>query len=267
VLDLVRPHALDVDAFVCGSFASGTQVAAGPLAVDVAVRFYEARPRWRRDPLEALEEVRSWLTYGISVDTEPASRAITLPVADRIAIRLMPCWRGDDGAPLIGPDPAGESEALRFDPAGHRDLLLARQASLGSETAFLGLIRIVKLLIQRWAKPSGRKTLSSYHVDTLALNLCREPFTLAEGVADFLHHAARATRGRLEDPARFGLATSPAEPNLASAMFSEAAEQAEAALMSSGAREADEILGELFDCHVDQVEQASPPCLPDRRAA
>lgn len=259
ILDLVRPNAFDVDAFVCGSFAARTQLPSSRFEIDVVLRFSEPRPRWAEVEREAPEEIANWLRCSLTV-TNISRWSLSVPVDERIELHLLPAWRADDGGALVASSPEGHPNAIRFDPAGHRDLLIARQASLGPETPFTALIRIVKLLNRCWAKRTGNAPLSSYHIDVLALHLCRTPFTLSEGVADFLRDAAEAVRSPLPDPLRIGSAVRPLDQPVAAAVLAEAAKQAEAALMARTGREAEGALHALFADTLDAAERHGFAC-------
>jgi hypothetical protein len=134
---------------------------------------------------------------------------------------------------------------LRFDPAGHRDLIAARDASLGGGSAFVKLIRIIKHLNQRWADQHGNVPVTSFHIEALALTLCSRPFTLAEGVTDFLREGSRLVHVPLNDPLATADSIVAEDPVLAADLFAEAAKLTEQALMTAGSR-VDHLLSEVF---------------------
>src|SRR5206468_12494694 len=118
----------------------------------------------------------------------------------------------DDGDLLTG----------HIQPEMHSDLIVARDASLGNDSSFLKLIRIVKHLNRTWRNTLGEAPLSSFVVEVLALEVCRRPFALAEGVTDFLRRSASLVRGPLSHPLAAGTPLRAARPSDASALLARA---------------------------------------------
>jgi hypothetical protein len=248
VLDAVRPHALDVDALICGSFATKTHLYTAPWDIDLVLRFRERRRGWDVSAGAALEDVTRWLSHAFEASIRPNKGTVRLAGSGALTLDILPAWRAPDepgGLWSAGTSDLG-GRGLRLDPAGHRDLVRARNACLGHDSAFIKLIRIVKHLNHRWAYQYPQAPVSSFHIECLALHLCTAPFVLAEGVSDFLRAASRRLLTPLEDPLHMGPPLVAPDPEFASRLFSEAASGTEEALMTDDAPSVRKALTELF---------------------
>lgn len=244
VADAVRPHISDVDTFICGSYSAKTYLATEAWDVDIVVRLKDPHHGWD-DPTRAIEDLHSWLSHAIDAEFEATGRGVRITSADAPAVDVLPCWRAPGRtAGLICPGPG----ALRhIDPIGHRDLLAARDASLGTESGFLNVIRLVKHLNQIWGDEYGAPPLTAFHIEALALAHCTRPFNLAEEVAEFMAAAAELVWTPLPDPLGVAGSIVAWDVDLASALLTEAARSAEAALMTCDVQTADDILSSLFE--------------------
>lgn len=243
VADAVRTHVSDVDTFICGSYSAKTYVATESWDVDIVVRFKDAHHGWD-DPTRAVEDLHSWLSHAIEAEFEATARSVRITSTDAPAVDVLPCWRAPGRmAGLICPGPAA---TRHIDPVGHRDLLAARDASLGAKSGFLNVIKLVKHLNQSWAGEYGAPPLTAFHIEALALTHCTRPFNLAEEVAEFLAAAAELVWKPLPDPLGVAGPIVALDAGLASALLTEAARSAEAALMTCDVQTADDILSSLF---------------------
>lgn len=249
IMESVRPHLGDVDAVLCGSLAADTHIATTAWDVDVAVRAYRGRPEWRADPDAALGDMTRWLRAAIDADVVARPRSVAIKAAGGLVVDVVICWRPEEEAVgLVGAHQSrSDAEPVRVDPAFHRDLIAARNASLGNDSAFIKLIRIVKHLNEGWREQHGRAPLEPFHVEVLALTACTRPFTLAEGVTDFLRQAAELVRGPLRYPLASEGVVGAAHPAVASAVLAKAAERCEQALFAADASAAAGILGSVFN--------------------
>lgn len=191
------------------------------------------------------KDSRSWLSHAIEAEFEATARSVRITSTDAAAVDVLPCWRAPGRmAGLICPGPV----ALRYiDPVGHRDLLAACDASLGTESGFLNVIKLVKHLNQSWAGEYGAPPLTAFHIEALALAHCTRPFNLAEEVAEFLAVAAELVWTPLPDPLGVAGPIVALDAGLASALLTEAARSAEAALMTCDVQTADDILSSLYE--------------------
>jgi predicted nucleotidyltransferase len=249
ILDSVRPHLGDVDAVLCGSLAAGTHIATTDWDVDVAIRAYRGPPEWRTDPDAVLGDMIRWLRAAIDADVVARPRSVAIKAAGGLVVDVTICWQPDrEGVGVVGPQQLrSNEEQVRIDPAFHRDLIAARNASLGNDSAFIKLIRIVKHLNEGWKAQHGRAPLEPFHVEVLALTACTRPFELAEGVTDFLRQAAELVRGPLRYPLASEGVVGAAHPAVASAVLEKAAERCEQALFATDASAAAGILERVFN--------------------
>lgn len=223
----VRPHLGDVDYVICGSFASGTQIASEDWDVNIALRVYSVPPTWDDAGL-VLTDLHRWLHHDYGDAVERRAHSVTLRGGSTVDLDVLPFVRYGQG----------EHKRTLVDPSVHRDRLLARDASLGDDSVFLKLIRVIKHLSHRTVVETGWQPLSGYEIETLALAVCVEPFALAEGVADFLATIAKR-QVDLDDSCS-------ERDQRTSAWLSAAHELAESALMTPDESEADSILSGLF---------------------
>lgn len=243
VADAIRPHAADVDTVICGSFSARTYIASELWDVDLAVRLKDRHHSWD-EPTRAVEDLRTWLSHAFEAHIEATDQSVRITSRDAPDVDVLPCWRAPRGrAGLVCPHGLA---SRHVDPAGHRDLLAARDASLGAKSGFLNVIKIVKHLNQRWGSERGTPPLTTFHIEALALTHCTRPFSLAEEVAEFLEAAAQLVRKPLQDPLGVGDPIVAGDAALASVLLREAARDAEAALMTADFRIAEDILAALF---------------------
>lgn len=201
VLEAVRPHCLDADAAACGSFASGTAIGAVS-DVDVTLRIWEPPDAWGEAADVAVTDLKRWLSHSPHVRVEETGAGTVVAQAlsgvGRLRVLLAsPAGRSFDAVPALATCTDSHSWAwIPGDPLSHSARMRARDAALGGEV-FAAAVRIVKHLARRWADTLGRPPVSSYLIDTLALEHLDGPFNLSEGTAEFLEFAAEAT----SDPA------------------------------------------------------------------
>lgn len=252
LLASLRPHRFDVDAMVCGSFATGTHIQRSDLDVDVVVRFHSRHAGWD-EPDRLLGDLQRWLRQGVDAKISRERETVTITTPGALGVRVIPCWREGSG---VWSAPSGLGRSLRrgqgLDPVGHRDLMVARQLSIGGG-AFAALVRVVKHLNAGWRR-DGSSALSSYDIDALALELCWEPVALAEAVPQFLGAAAAACAQQ-----RAGGRGERAPWAQTEARLREAAELTERAIMTADRQAAIELLREAFG-----ERESSPEISADR---
>jgi hypothetical protein len=247
ILGSVRLHAFDVDALLCGSFATATHVRTAPWDIDVLVRFRAPPRAWQDEPGLALDDLARWLSQELATDVDVGTHTVRLPVSPRLHLEVTPCWLTVGQAPRFTMPMRlpQRSFAAPVDPAAHRDLISARNAALG-RNEFLNLIRAARHLNQRWAEQHGNAPLTSFHIEALALTLCDKPFTLAEGMASFLRGASQLVLRPLRDPARVADPVAAQDPGLAASLLADAALRTEEALMTEDQHGSHTLLAEVF---------------------
>jgi hypothetical protein len=239
IAETLRSHLIDVDATLCGSVATETTIGATTEA-DVVVRIHAAPDRWREDARIALQDVWRWLAAEAEVQVVRHARGIVLNDAG-LSARALVCVRPfGGGSGLIAASPSGEWRPM--DPAGHRDLVRARDASIGRSSRFTQTIRIIKALHRAWSERGGRPLLSSFQIDGLALAICRRSLPLADMVTNFCAAAARLVTRPIADPLAIGPTTAVREPALVAQRFSSAQLQIEQAAIAVDADEAAQLL-------------------------
>jgi hypothetical protein len=248
IVECVRPHLGDVDAVLCGSLANGTHVATAAWEVDIAVRARVVRPGWGRESDSVLADIARWLDLGIGADIVRGPQAVVIEAIGGVPVNVGVCWRPEGPNAEIRGSWSDDGALLdRFiQPAAHRDLIAARDASLGGDSSFLKLIRIVKHLNATWAEVHGKAPLSSFLVEVLALEVCRRPFALAEGVTEFLGRSARLIRDPVSHPLDPRSRLVLARPSEASALLAHAADICEQSLFTTDAATASAQLQRLF---------------------
>lgn len=184
IADAVRPHLGDVHVARCGSFASRTHLSAA-WDVDIAVRTLAEPPTARRSgSSDPVNDLARWLTTDLEVPASVNANSVAVDAPGGVVVRVLPFWhvngrRADDAGPSRCP----------VDPVAHTQLVCARNAHLGNNGCFSRLIRVIKHLTRRH-EPAQEPALSSFAVETLALNVSTTPFCLAEGVTHFLRTCA-----------------------------------------------------------------------------
>jgi len=236
--ECVRPHLGDADAVLCGSLASGTHIATVGWEVDIAVRAFSVRRGWDDEPHAVLDDIARWLKAGIDADVVRGQRNVTIQSVGSVPVNVGVCWRSQEpNAEFRGSwTEGGDLCDVFVQPLAHRDLISARNASLGGDSSLLKLIRIVKHLNATWTKTRKQAPLSSFLVEVLALEVCRRPFTLAEGVTDYLRRSAKLVSGPVSHPLGPRKTLPFARSREASALLAQAADICEQSLfMTDGA--------------------------------
>lgn len=247
IAESVRPHLGDVDAVVSGSFAAGTHIATAPWDVNVVVRAHRGRPEWGASPAAALDDMARWLRAAIDANVVTRPQSVVIESPGGLGVDVVIWWRPSEESIRVSPSRSkADQEQVPFDPLSHRDLIAARDASLGNDSAFVKLIRVVKHLNERWRGQHGEAPLESFHVEVLALTACTRPFTLPEGVSGFFRQAAQLVRGPTRHPAAPACLVTAVDPPVASELLADAAERCEQALFAADASTAAGVLGRLF---------------------
>jgi hypothetical protein len=236
IVEAVGPHVMDVDARVCGSFATGMHVAGSPWDVDVALRLHSSELAWD-GVASALADTKCWLHSHLAADVELVDGTLVVSEFGAMRVKVILSWRTPDGWTSSHGAPQVHAHSPFNDPVSHRDLLLARERSLGDGSVMRPLIRLVKYLVQRWKGQHGSAPLSSFEIDNLALSYCTRPMLLTEAVPGFLNFASDACFTR-ERPSRNSVS--------GSSLFASAARETERALMTASPSVADEILSHVF---------------------
>jgi hypothetical protein len=236
IVEAVGPHVMDVDARVCGSFATGLHVAGSSWDVDVALRLHSPELAWD-GVASALADTKRWLHSHLAADVELVDGTLVISEFGAMRVRVILSWRTPDGWASSHGALQAHAHPPVNDPVSHRDLLLARERSLGDGSVMRPLIRLVKYLVHRWKGQHGWAPLSSFEIDNLALSYCMRPMLLTEAVPGFLSFAADAcfTRERLSR-----------NSVPASSLFASAAQATERALMTANPCVVDEILSDVF---------------------
>lgn len=200
--DALRPHCLDVDVLPCGSYASGTAVAAST-DIDLAVRVWSEPESWEGSPQRALAEVKRWLSYSCEKPLQETKYGVRMEFDDegpnvQLLLFLPHGSSRQRGPSLASNHPVGDW--LCADPPGHAALIRARNVALG-HSRFAKTLRLIKQLAGQWELELDRPVVSSYVLEALALDYFRAPFALPEGVAGFLSFAADAGQEPVADPA------------------------------------------------------------------
>lgn len=248
IVEAVRCHLGDVDAFICGSLATGTSAATTPPDIDVFLRAHAGRHGWDQQPDAALDDLARWLRSavgGASLHRLGDCVVIASPGGLKVDVKMG--WRTSAAPGLfVGADWTPEGAALiPFDPRTHSETLLARNALLRGDSAFLKLVRVIKHVNARWQSIVGAAPLTSFELESLALTICTEPFDLAEGLPFFFRRAAELVDSR--KPSALGTAASAvANSELARRMLEDAAVRCEHALFATDAMTARAALGPMF---------------------
>lgn len=243
IVEVIRPHAFDVDGRLCGSVACGTHVAGADWDIDVAVRIHTPHAEWKA-PDHAVGDIQRWVADGLGVAVTTVGESLILPGSESRRVRIIPCWRQPSGAwSTFLPFGEQRRDDHPLDPVGHRDLLLARDRSLAGGSLVCALIRLIKALNGRWARAQGDPPLRSFEIELLALAYCSRPMSLAEAVPGFLAASAPVCWKQ----ARRDSGSRPrAQAEAVRSLLTEAAALTERALMTPDAVEARDILTEVF---------------------
>jgi len=235
IIECIRPHLGDVDAVLCGSLATGTHLATAAWEVDIAVRAHVVRRGWSRESRVVLDDMARWLDAAIDADVVRRSQTVAIESPGGVPVNVGVCWRPEErDAEVRGSwSEDGDVSDVFIEPLAHRDLIAARNASLGGDSSFRTLIRIVKHLNASWTKTREQPPLSSLLVEVLALKVCHRPFALAEGVTDFLHRSAGLVRGPVSHPLSPRKTLRSARPQEASALLAQAADICEQSLFAT----------------------------------
>lgn len=194
IADAVRPHLGDVHVGRCGSFASRTHLSTG-WDVDIAVlTFAESSTLRRSGGSDFLHNLARWLETDLEVPASVDGDAVAVDAPGGVVVRVLPFSRVDGRTANV----AGTSRCP-VDPLAHTQLVSARNAHLGNDDCFSGLVRAVKHLF-RAHEPAREPALSSFAIETLALNLCTAPFRLADGVTHFLRTCAEIVQRPFTHP-------------------------------------------------------------------
>jgi hypothetical protein len=198
-------------------------------------------PDWR-DGDEALADLSRWLSTELSATVTAMGESLLIGERDALALRVIPCWLTDGGGWCsVRPFPLREPLGRALHPIGHRDLVLARDRSLGADSIFRKLIRLIKHLNARWERLHRNAPLRSFEIETLALRYCTRPMALAEAIPGFLAF----TRDACSAYERRGKSATP-ESRPDWSVIAEAAERTELALLTDDSAEAQHILAGVF---------------------
>lgn len=245
ILAALRPHVLDVDAVVCGSFAAGTHIEGEPWDIDIAIRIQSPPPEWG-DAARALSDIKRWLSDGLGALVEARTDALEIASPRSRTLDITPCWRLEGSPWLVRPS-LGSGQPVqhtRADLVGHRDLIAARDRSLRGDSSFRKLIRIVKHITNTWQRRHRKLALTSFQIETLALKHCTRPLALAEGVAEFFAAAASEMHQPLIHPL-LGMPVALVSKSVAHGFLAEASQSTEALLMVADLDTANELAATL----------------------
>lgn len=236
VSETLRCHLGDVDAALCGSLVSTTHVATTPWDVDVFVRAHGGKSEWDADSTAALEDITRWLSASIDAKITRGSESVLIESPGGLVVDVGIGWR-TERAPsgfVRQSHPTRQSSTLEsFDPSLHLAKLAARNALLGRDSVFIKLLRIAKHLNGRWIHQYGEAPLTSFEIEVLALQVCTQPFDLAEGLPQFLRQAARSTRSPVRAPPAPSRQLASGLPDSAAVLLENAADRLEHALFAT----------------------------------
>jgi hypothetical protein len=247
----VGAHIAGTDSFGAGALAQATQIK--PLNdVDVVVRTPHAPNSWIERPRQAMLDVKSWIEDDIKGVYTLSTHAIKIefPEEEFTADVVVGVRHKEKGIHLPHCPKDEPHRWIRSDPAGHRDLVLARNRAFKAfpgKSIFSKQIRILKWWNreQQIRDDKERKPLSSFHVTALALEILRTPTSFEEWTPTFFEKASVLVRSPLKDPSGVGDDIEAKDPDYASALLADAAMKTRRALSVSDS-EAERLLKDVF---------------------
>ena len=239
------------DSFGAGALAQATQIK--PLNdVDVVVRVPKPLESWVSSPCQAMVDLKSWIEDEIKGSYELTAHAIKITFPDEeFTADVVVGWRQPQGIllPECPKDDPGARRWIASDPAGHRDLVLARNTAFKDfgKSIFSKQIRILKCWNreQQLRDDDERKPLSSFHVTALALEILKTPMSFEQWTPLFFAKASLLVLSPLKDPSGVGDPIEAKDPAYASERLQEAAVKTKRAL-EVPEDEAEELLKDVF---------------------